>query len=265
MQNRYVGDIGDFGKYGLLRALCHPSGGNKLRLGVVWYLVPDESHNEDGRFVGYLEPTAENERRFRQCDPPLYDSLSKIVRKGDRCVRHIQNSSALPPDTRYHDEYLSYDGMPSNGSVAREKRIAHRADWVDRAVEATAGCDVVFVDPDNGLEVKTKRHEKDGPKYVYFDELTPHLERGQSLIIYHHICHKETAEDQVQARFLLLKKYLGVGEGVFALRFHRGSPRVFFVIPSNAHKAILLDRAKQFVDVYWERHFSLLRQNLGIK
>lgn len=39
MQDRYVGDIGDFGKYGLLRALC----AHDLSLGVVWYLVPDES------------------------------------------------------------------------------------------------------------------------------------------------------------------------------------------------------------------------------
>ena len=38
MQDRYVGDIGDFGKYGLLRALC----GRDLYLGVVWYLIPDE-------------------------------------------------------------------------------------------------------------------------------------------------------------------------------------------------------------------------------
>lgn len=31
MQNRYVGDLGDFGKFGVLRSL-----GCGLRLGVVW-------------------------------------------------------------------------------------------------------------------------------------------------------------------------------------------------------------------------------------
>lgn len=49
MQNRYTGDIGDFAKYGLLRALGE---GNKL--GIVWYLYPDESHNEDGKHTAYL-------------------------------------------------------------------------------------------------------------------------------------------------------------------------------------------------------------------
>lgn len=54
MQNRYTGDVGDFGTYGLLRALAAPAGARPMRLGVVWHLVPDESHNADGKHVGYL-------------------------------------------------------------------------------------------------------------------------------------------------------------------------------------------------------------------
>jgi len=62
MQNRYTADIGDFGKYGLLRALCSTvDDGSKLRLGVVWYLVPDESHNADGKFIQYLDHSTKNE------------------------------------------------------------------------------------------------------------------------------------------------------------------------------------------------------------
>ncbi len=46
MQDRYTADIGDFGKYGLLRALCSPvDDGSNAWLGLVWYLVPDESLN----------------------------------------------------------------------------------------------------------------------------------------------------------------------------------------------------------------------------
>ena len=38
MQDCYVGDIGDFGKYGLLRSLCGGDDyGPALRLGVLWY------------------------------------------------------------------------------------------------------------------------------------------------------------------------------------------------------------------------------------
>ena len=38
MQNRYTGDIGDFGKLGLLRQLRQTG----LSIGVNWYLTPDE-------------------------------------------------------------------------------------------------------------------------------------------------------------------------------------------------------------------------------
>ena len=62
MQNRYTGDIGDFGKLGLLRAL-QASG---LTVGVNWYLVPDENHNSDGRHVQYLENAD-----YCQLDEPL--------------------------------------------------------------------------------------------------------------------------------------------------------------------------------------------------
>ena len=65
MQNRYSGDIGDFSKLGLLRALL-PCG---IPIGINWYLVPDETHNGDGRHVKYLEKegrTGENTQEMAQ-------------------------------------------------------------------------------------------------------------------------------------------------------------------------------------------------------
>ena len=57
MQDRYAGDLGDFLKLGLLRWLVAPSfDAPPHRLGVVWYLAPDESHNADGKHVAYLDP-----------------------------------------------------------------------------------------------------------------------------------------------------------------------------------------------------------------
>ncbi len=50
-------------------------------LWVVWYLFRDEEDNNDGDDIGYLaplsgpEPSPANERRFRRCDPQLYDAL----------------------------------------------------------------------------------------------------------------------------------------------------------------------------------------------
>ena len=51
MQDRYTGDIGDYGKLGLLRCLAAAG----LRVGVHWYRTSDEDHNEDGKFTQYVQ------------------------------------------------------------------------------------------------------------------------------------------------------------------------------------------------------------------
>jgi len=65
VQDRYAGDVGDFGKYGLLRALCK----DDLSLGVVWYLVPDEEGTGDGGHVGVLGQDVPTMRKYMNCGP----------------------------------------------------------------------------------------------------------------------------------------------------------------------------------------------------
>lgn len=87
MQNRYVGDIGDYGKYALLNALASP----KFTLGVHWYLNAYEEANADGRFTHYPQ--------LRSCDPDLYDALQRIVRSGRRSVDAVERAGILPANT----------------------------------------------------------------------------------------------------------------------------------------------------------------------
>ena len=241
MQNRYTADIGDFGKYGLLRALCSPLyDGSKLRLGVVWYLVPDESHNADGKFIRYIEPSPKNDRQFRRCDQELYDALVDIIRKKDRNVSNIRKCSILPPGTVFYEKPLTFDGTPANSPRAQRNRIAYRNGWVQDALSATKDCDIIFIDPDNGLEAGTKRHQKRGPKYVFFDELEPYCKQEQSLIIYHHTSRGGTAEEQVREHLAQIDERLN-SVSSFALLYHRGSSRAFLVVQSEKHKSILTE------------------------
>jgi len=76
MQSRYVGDIGDFGKFGLLRALVSDS---LLKLGVIWYLVPDSEADHNGQHIDYLRSTHDT---LRRCDTELFEALRKIVSTG---------------------------------------------------------------------------------------------------------------------------------------------------------------------------------------
>lgn len=94
MQNRYVGDLGDYGKYALLRAVCTPSNNLALRLGVAWYLFPNENHNNDGRHITYLKSGL-----YRDLDPDLHDTLSELVNSDRRSVSEIRNAAIMPQNT----------------------------------------------------------------------------------------------------------------------------------------------------------------------
>ena len=97
MQNRYVGDVGDFGKYALLRALCgHAGGGPILKLGIVWCYFPDESHYDDGRHINYL-----NKEPYRSLDPQLFDGLRKLVKDGRRSLAEVECADLFSKDTQY--------------------------------------------------------------------------------------------------------------------------------------------------------------------
>lgn len=246
-----MGDIGDFGKYGLLRALC----GEDLPLGVVWYLVPDEGGDGNGAHVGYLDPTPTNLRRFKACDPLLYDALREIVHNGTRSVRSIRERAVLPSDTVFYEEPLSFDGMPGIGEAATRARLEHRKAWVRDALVVTEGRAIVFADPDNGLESGTPRHHRKGPKFAYYDELAPYAQRGQSLVIYHHLHRNYSTREQVRERLSHIRERLDVA---FALVYKRGTLRAFFVVPSEGHWRMLSERARRLVEGWWSQHFVLV-------
>lgn len=248
MQNRYVGDLGDFGKYGLLRALCGSA--PQLSLGVVWYLVPDEDRTNDGNRIQYLSGSSDSGATlFRACDPDLYDDLRTIVARGRRNVQSIRKNRILPSGTVFFDELL----IPRN----HEGRLTHRLQWLERAYQATAACDVVFLDPDNGLEGRVTPHQKSGPKYVFLSEARKYLQRGQSLVIYHHLGRRGTAREQLDRQFRRLLALRTEGK-VFAMLYHRGTARAFFIIEAPMHKSVLLQRAAQFLSGPWSRHFELV-------
>jgi hypothetical protein len=104
MQNRYVGDIGDYMKLGILRALS-PG----YRLGVAWWLFPDEGHNQDGKRIHYLKQA----EHWRQYDPELFDALDKIVSSGKRNVRALEGANILP------------NAIFANDVVPRQERLGN--------------------------------------------------------------------------------------------------------------------------------------------
>ena len=257
MQNRYVGDIGDFGKYGLLRALCRvpesSSFNQPLRLSIVWYLYPNESHNADGKHIGYLSRTSANHAKFRACDLPLYESLRRLVVANNRHVGGVKESGIFPSDALYYERSLSYALRES-----RHSRQAARKEWLGGSLEATAGADLVFVDPDNGISETADPLRKNGPKFVYIDDLCQFADRGQSLVIYHHLGRRGTAVQQIKYWAEALQSNLNMPRLPWSLWYHRGTARAYFIVAQEHHMAILENQLASFLDSPWSKHFELV-------
>lgn len=254
MQNRYFGDVGDFGKFGLLRALSglYPSV-DALSLGVVWYLVPDEGHNMDGKHISYLRKP-----EYRCCDPELYDGLAKLLVDGVRSVSRIQWSNLLPDSTAFFDEYLSFAGMPIIGTKSKHARLIRRDRWLSSAVRSVAGKELVFLDPDNGLEIQSvKRHADKGPKYVFWDEAEQFVSRHRTLIIYHHLNRTTPSRDQIRKKIEEFSQKLSGGEGVIPVLFKRGSHRVFFVLPAKFQRPLIKARLLKLQASPWGHHLEV--------
>ena len=242
MQNKYVGDIGDFGKYGLLRFIS----GRPLRLGVVWYLHPHESKTSDGKFIGYLCNRLDNDSRFRDCDPHLYETLRQLVYGGDRNVAAVRRNGVLLQGTTFYEELLP---NASGGYQAK------RESWLEGALQATAGADLVFFDPDNGISEAADRVGKRSRKHVFIQELRPFWERGQSLIIYHHLNRNAKAPEQIGGWAEILESRLKPSR-LWSLWYHRGTARAYFIAAQKRHEPTLEARLKRFSKSPWREHFT---------
>jgi hypothetical protein len=237
MQDRYVGDIGDFCKFGLLRHLIGFQKEPKpdLSLGMIWYrTIPSgaEGQNNDGGNTGYL---CDEKRRLRILDPSLWDRLGSIVVEGKppRCVRNIKELRIFPEQTIFYPEILAWS-KPSTRSI-----------WFEGAIDAVKGCDIVFLDPDNGIIVDSVRsHHQRGGKYATVCEICQISERGLSVIIYQHAGgRRRTFPEQIRSKLCQLRDN-GVSAHPFALQFKHS--RSMLVAPAPNHHALILARANEF-------------------
>jgi len=242
MQDRYAGDVGDFMKFGLLRSLI--VGEPPLRLGVNWYLTGDESHNADGKHIGYLDPGTTHHASLRACDEDLMSRLAHVVAT-DRSVATLESAGVLPAGSATYQARL-VDGTG---------RAVRRA-WHQKALEELAGADLVFVDPDNGI-----RASRSGPtafKFAFPDELADYTARSQSLVVYHHA---DRSAGGVAAQVPRRLAELSAGTGVDplgAVIARRGSTRYFLIVPAPAHRGRLSEAVRAHVQ-RWAPHVEFVQ------
>ncbi len=166
MKDQYFGDISDYRKYGLLRAISEASG---LRWGICWLRTANDA-GRDGEFRDYLH----HPERWRQFDPLLYEGLRRLLEPGiKRSTTHAEQSELIPGATYQH-------------RVLTDRSADRSAYWTE-TWHLMRDSPLLFLDPDNGIEVSSvKAGRKDSSKYVYWAELEEAAARGHSVLVYQH-------------------------------------------------------------------------------
>lgn len=209
MRNEWVGDIGDFGKYGLLRELFgRPEEGQQSdpQLAVVW------CHNQD-QGVARLEIP----ERLQPLDVHLYQQLAGIPQD----LHEVESRAILNTDRFYYNTLAG---------LSLPQRIGN---WRTEALESIGDANVVFVDPDTGIAVPQNGNS---PLHVYVDELAAFRNAGKSLIVYHHLNRRGAHPQQVWNYSKRLTEALDLPGAPWVLWWHGTSIRIYFVIPTGEHK-----------------------------
>lgn len=163
MQERYLGDSHDFVKYALLRYLRRELG---LCLGVNWYLtdpakVDPPKNEEHGNKRHHLKNGA-----WASLDQDLWNRIKKFNDPAERNLKNMNKDEILSKDTLYFAEEVS--------------RV-DRSGWHNRGLEALSQAGIVFLDPDNGFEVKSATGKRLS-KYSRYDEAVAYYQKGKIVV-----------------------------------------------------------------------------------
>jgi hypothetical protein len=185
MKDQYFGDINDYRKYGLLRCILDH---RPIKPCVAWMLTPDDD-SEDGNFISYLS----KQDKSQHYDPELYQGLKRAIGSNPKRRVSLIEETELLNGTKYFSKLV-----PDNKTA--------RQSWLASLLDNTKECNFVFLDPDNGVEVKSKPFGcKNSSKYVYWNEIGELWNNGKSLLIYQHFP-REKREKFIQRMLTSLRE-----------------------------------------------------------
>lgn len=218
MKNQYFGDVGDYGKYAMLRMIA----GKGVKIALNWYLTEDDGSN-DGKFTTYL-----HENRYERYDTVLYKELQKMIDAGDRSVLSFEKRNLIPNAIYFH-EILTDN---------KEERLK----WHRDALLACDGAQLVFLDPDNGA--CESRGGKSSSKFCFTDEMADYYRRGQDIVYY---CQKaRRTYEQWEAAKGVMKKMLPDCK-ILVVTYHKGTQRSYIYIMHKENYKMYVQLLQGFV------------------
>ncbi len=241
MKDQYVGDVGDYGKYSLLRAFSEAG----IRVGINWYLTENDKTN-DGRHVTYL-----GQKDMRKLDPIVYDVMKQLVDTDSRSVSEVQKSGLIK-DAIYYDELLKIEGNPP---MKEHRRIT----WFLKSIDTLKDAELIYMDPDNGLLENNDFLAKGADKYVFPDEVKRYYREGHNVVYY---CHKgrRTYTQWDDYKTTMFDRLPDVKPVI--LTFHKGTQRSYiFLIHEKDY-----DRYRKIINEFLLRwHSCFSEEEIGLK
>ena len=133
----------------------------------------------------------------------------------------------------------------------------NRNEWHLKALKKLENQDVIFLDPDNGLEVKsTKPCSKNGNKYTTYKEAADYYSHGATVIIYNHRDRKP--EREYIKRFYRFKDIEETkNTKMFYLRASRYSVRDYLFLVQERHFSDLEMAINNFLATEWCRYLKM--------
>ncbi len=236
MKNQYVGDIGDYGKYSLLRAFINAG----VKIGINWYLTENDDSN-DGKFTDYLKKKDE----YRRYDQELFDVIKKIAPKKNKSVMDIQDSGILP-GTVFYSDILHPIGTPSDRRSTRER-------WFKESLLELKDADLIFMDPDNGLLEDDNASKLGGEKYVLPDEVEQYFNAGHNVVYYCHKGRRNMSQwfDHKSIMFNLVPEAKPA-----VLTYHKGSQRSYIFLIHDED----FEKYRSIIDKFTRRWFGIFTE-----
>lgn len=167
---------------------------------------------------------------WSEYDQPLFVSLKQTTDPKKRDVSYAERWGILPTAKVFFTKWLPAECT---------ERRAYFQEFLSVAREA--GSDLVFFDPDNGLEVPSEPYRmKRSTKHLYSDELWCTFARGHSILLYQHFGR------QKRERFICdTAQQLCWATGASDVFSFRTSNVVFFLVPQASHHELFQSRASQ--------------------
>src|ERR1035438_2178176 len=213
MKNQYFGDINDFHKYRILSAISQQTGSH---ICFVWMLTENDESNEGGKRHHFKYPD-----QWRSNNRDLFDFLEKHNTPLDQRNVTVMRHAPEFRGATFVNTMLTRNPLEQAAYFAEVRRVVRPKD-------------ILFFDPDNGLEVPSvPRCSRKSNKHLYWEDLCPLYAAGHSAVIYQHFPRKTRVAYTLEKIHSLEKKLNG--STAFAIR----TTNVLFLVaaqPAHAGK-----------------------------